>query len=726
MEPHVIASRLRSLRALPPRAIAGRVARAASRRWHAAREKRHDIAKGSFGREGPAGVLNVICGPIVREQLGPQNKWIEQIAALHRDHTFDLLGSGWVHQHYGMDCKGVDGTRFDPGPRPQFDPAGQWLKGRINDSNLTESQRIWQMIDPAYNPIDWQLDFKSGFRWREITWTGDIEFGVLDGVDVKVPWELSRMQHLLLFAWAHRLDSATQSGGTPWVGEFRNQLLDFIATNPPRFGVNWFCAMDVAIRAANWVVAYGLFRAHGAVFDEPFETALKQSLLEHGRHIVLHLEFYPEGRANHYFADIAGLLFIAAALPKTDETKSWLAFAIQELVGETAFQFNSDGSNFEGSTSYHRLSLEFATYATALATGLPDENIGGLTHPKATPFRTRPKRPLGTYIERPQAHHFRRLERAAAFTAHATRPDGNAVQIGDNDNGRFFKPHPVYTEKTMGNSPREKHRDHRGVVAAVHALTDNPALAPDTASAKLDAALVRALSRNRTMSGDREIDQAPRCSVGTAAVFSSLSKDTIMMTELVLPDCDLLKDLVLFGYPDFGLWIYRSDRLFLSVRCGPASSPQAGGSHAHNDQLAIELMIDNEPWIEDPGSYLYCPPVERRNQWRSVEAHAAPHWPGREPGRLDLGPFRLHDETRARCFYFGPLGFAGEHFGFGRPVRRIIAFTDDTISISDCGLPVTAKTGPVRCVGKLETQAHFRTSVPFSPGYGEIKPVGPA
>ena len=31
----------------------------------------------------------------------------------------------------------------------------------------------------------------------------------------------------------------------------KNQVFDFIASNPPSYGVNWFNAMEVAIRGAN-------------------------------------------------------------------------------------------------------------------------------------------------------------------------------------------------------------------------------------------------------------------------------------------------------------------------------------------------------------------------------------------------------------------------------------------------------------------------------------------
>src|SRR6185295_13080693 len=143
------------------------------------------------------------------------------------------------------------------------------------------------------------------------------------------------------------------------------------------------------------------------------------------------------------------------------------------------------------------------------------------------------------------------------------------------------------------------------------------------------------------------------------------------------------------GYPDFGLWILRSPRLFLAVRCGAIA---ANGSHAHNDQLSLVLAIDGEDWIVDPGSYLYCPPDARRNAYRSVTAHAAPRWPGREPAPLNLAKFFLPDRTKARCLYFGDDGFAGEHVGYGTPVRRIVVLRDDEIAIHDEGLPGRAET----------------------------------
>jgi hypothetical protein len=148
--------------------------------------------------------------------------------------------------------------------------------------------------------------------------------------------------------------------------EFENQVLDFIATNPPRFGVNWRCTMDVAIRVSNWLLAYDLFKRSGETLSAPFEKVFFRSVSEHGKHIFGNLEWHLKLSTNHYLANIVGLFFVAAYLPISSEVKQWLKFSFKELLLEVENQFHKDGSNFEGSTSYHRLSAEMVTYATAL------------------------------------------------------------------------------------------------------------------------------------------------------------------------------------------------------------------------------------------------------------------------------------------------------------------------------------------------------------------------
>ena len=242
-----------------------------------------------------------------------------EVIKYYLEHRFNLLGSGWKRVFYGMECDGFNGKKFPVQLSPKIDKEGNWLKNRINEANLNYSQKIWKLIYKAnapknysYSPIDWQIDFKSGFRWSEKVWYKDINYGKVEGADIKVPWELARMQHLPQLAIAFAIipeESEYKNIKDLCFLEFRNQTLDFIATNPPRWGVNWACTMDVAIRAANMILAYEIFRANGAIIDNEFKNIFKETIYNHAFHISKNLEWHPKWRNNHYLADIAGLLY---------------------------------------------------------------------------------------------------------------------------------------------------------------------------------------------------------------------------------------------------------------------------------------------------------------------------------------------------------------------------------------------------------------------------------
>ena len=55
---------------------------------------------------------------------------------------------------------------------------------------------------PLGRTIDWHRDFKSGYRWNPEQCFLDVAHGNQAGVDIKVPWELSRGQHFVLLAQA--------------------------------------------------------------------------------------------------------------------------------------------------------------------------------------------------------------------------------------------------------------------------------------------------------------------------------------------------------------------------------------------------------------------------------------------------------------------------------------------------------------------------------------------
>ncbi len=641
------------------------------------------------------------------------------LANLYLDHRFDLLGSGWVQVKHGIKCRGLEEFRYEMGEVVHVDPYGHWLKQLITQANLRESQRIWSLVAPSYIPIDWQLDFKSGYRWNESTWYMDVPLGYYPGREMKIPWELSRCQHFHMLVLAYALTSDQE-----YLNEYRNQVLDFISTNPPRYGMNWRCTMDVAIRVANCLVAYDLFRAYGAEFDSDFEAEFSRSIYQHGCHIINNLEWSTEHRANHYLANIVGLLFVAAYLPRTPETDVWLAFTVQELIVEVEYQFYPDGGNFEASTSYHRLSAEMVVYATALVLGLPPEKQVALKEYNHRLHRVHPKlkpAPLEFYplpgsdrlILFP-AWYIERLEKMAEFTMHITKPNGHIPQIGDNDNGRFLKLQPIYHQMTVAEAKAryanlegytdlpddaiywdEDSLDHRHLVAAINGLFRRDDFAAFTGEGWLETDLIRCLAGGTRLPSYLQLGQrhaAESVRVGTEEDWVRLTAelDSVpqeqgkqrQVLEIAIPGDDLYEELKLYAYPDFGLYLYRSNRLYMAVRCGAIGQNGKGG-HAHNDQLSIELNVDGEDWITDPGTYLYTPLPERRNQYRSVKAHFAPQPEGQEPGRLNLGLFQLGNEVTLECLYFGKEGFVGCQKFSKFVIERLIHLYDRGIIVND-------------------------------------------
>lgn len=660
--------------------------------------------------------------------LAPMAGTFKELTGHILAHRFDLLGSGWTDAGYGARPHGFQGISF---PHETGDHGDLTL--RVNPGNRRRAQHLRDLIDAGYIPIDWHRDLRSGFRWRENKLSAALLYGHVPGADVKSPWELARLQHLPWLAWSFVLASADTEGFQPretYFREFRNQALDFLAANPPGFGVNWMCTMDVAIRAANLALAHDIFRAQGVEFDAGFTAEMVAALRGHGRHIERNLEWHAERRGNHYLANICGLAFIARSLPRDDETDRWIAFATQELIAETERQFNRDGSNFEASTSYHRLSAEMATYATAVLMGLPaDRRVAfrdynhlawvGAARLFAPPLPLHTL-PNGDATRGPfPAAHFRRLEKAADFSAHITKPNGHVIQIGDNDSGRFFKLSPTLEDTPDG--PRESHLDHRGLVGAVNGLfgrADRTDFAGDAGA--VETHVIAALA-NTVLNSYREPGkQAAAAGRGTAeseVPGAGKHPRPSFTTTIRLPDPSVLEDLYLCQYPDFGLYLWVSRRLFLAVRCGPAARDGIGG-HAHNDQLSIELNVDGEDWIADPGSYVYTADLKARNAYRSVRAHAAPRCANKEPASLTQGPFRLTDRSDAECHGFQPKHFTGVHYGYGFPQVRTISLEKGAIVVVDTPGDGIAKDQYAAVHNAAEARAVFGMDLPFTSGYG--------
>jgi len=266
--------------------------------------------------------------------------------------------------------------------------------------------------------INWHQDFVSGKVWPQMPARRIEIFNSNGGFDIKIPWELSRFQHLATLGKAYRI-----TGDEKYAREFTSQIRDWLRENQVGVGVNWAGTMDVAIRAVNWIWAYWFFKDSKFIEDD-FWLDLLHSLYNHGRFIRANLEWAPV-RNNHYLADLTGLVYLGIFFKNTKAGGQWLKFAVKQLEKEIHGQVFADGVDYEGSLPYQGLVLEMFLSATILLA----EN--GLKFSK---------------------RFMARLEKMLEFAAAYTKPDGTIPLYGDADDGRL----QILSEET-----KENFNDHR-------------------------------------------------------------------------------------------------------------------------------------------------------------------------------------------------------------------------------------------------------------------------
>ena len=269
----------------------------------------------------------------------------------------------------------------------------------------------------------WHEDMLAGYRWNPRTFYKQIEIPY-DRADVKVPWELSRCQHLPTLGMAY-----LATGDERYAAAVTAQIDDWIAANRAGYGVNWACAMDVAIRAVNWLWAFRLVAGAPSLSDA-FVVRLLASLVTHGRHVSGNIEIYQGVPSNHTLSDYTGLLYLGLLLPRAlPEADAWTETAIDGIEHCMRVQVHADGVDFENSIAYHRLVLEMFLGCHLLA----ESNGRSFT----VGYRDS-------------------LVRMLEFVGEYTRPDGLAPLVGDSDDGRlqilsrYFDWHPQDHRYVLG------------------------------------------------------------------------------------------------------------------------------------------------------------------------------------------------------------------------------------------------------------------------------------
>lgn len=706
---------IRRLAGKSPAAITLRVIQALSRRLAGLAEYLRDQARSTFDAQLPGDTKSLFHGALPRMST-------EQIALLALycqnacEHRFPLLGAIPSVVELGATYPGWRNVHFPPEQSVSVDMSGTWLDNQITAVNLPVARTIWSAIFSGpyahydYKPIDWQVDYRTGYHWNPRDHFSAIRVGDIRGVDIKMPWELSRLQHLPRLALLiHAMVGANPGAAHKLAAEIRAQLLDFIARNPPRFGVNWRAIMDTAIRGANIALTLSLLESAGLQFDKLSKATIMTSLNAHVRHVLTHLEWSEETRGNHYLANVTGILFMAAALPDSSWRSAVLAFAADQFDTEITRQFLNDGGSFEGSTAYHRLSGEMALWGSALLIGLAAREPQIFSSFDPALIRPRPGMPSPPLSPNPRAagaplsdQTLDRLRALAVFASNARDATGNAILIGDDDSGRFFD-----LQLPGQNESRPNRRNRDAMLAMADTLFGGPYSSSELPP---EVNVITALTGGRKLNPPASRRRSSQTSTAPLSEFVSCitALPPASQRHFHIPwPSGRPAELKSAAHEDFGLFLYKAQGFSLTIRCYIPPAPDESG-HTHDDNLSIDLMIEEKPFIRDPGVFCYTPFPELRRLYQGIDAHFAPRAAGHPAIAYGAGCFSVTHLSKGNCLYFNLDGFAGELTGPGWHVIRTIRLTDEGISIDDGSLH-----------GPLAEYEVMKSPILVCRGYGE-------
>ncbi len=213
--------------------------------------------------------------------------------------------------------------------------------------------------------------------------------------DIKLIWDFSRAHPLFLNACANPADTSANAAF----------IERWLKANSNPDGPAWSCAMDVAIRAVNWVAADAI--SDGELGRRIGTQRWAEELWRHGCAIWRRLESRTIP-SNHYIADLLGLLLMGRIFPNDAAAKRWYHFANAEFPMALLAQTRSDGGLNEASLRYHAFVTEMALVAQLI-----------------------------TEVPFPESAE-RRLESMCQVVADFRDSSGDVFPFGDDDSGRVL------------------------------------------------------------------------------------------------------------------------------------------------------------------------------------------------------------------------------------------------------------------------------------------------
>ncbi|GAB1857455.1 hypothetical protein MHTCC0001_22910 [Flavobacteriaceae bacterium MHTCC 0001] len=221
------------------------------------------------------------------------------------------------------------------------------------DSILKGSISVFDVDYNFESPIPWNTDWRSDKIWENkyFKFYSFYEKEKTQEYDVKFPWELSRLSFLIPVARSYQINKNSE-----YLEYIKKTLSDWKVKNPIAYSVNWY-PMEVSVRIINLIYLREILLVAQNTNDTI--DLVNEILILHGVFLLRNIE-YTDVRGNHYSANLTALLLLGQVYKDFyKEAKKWLRYSLKRIEKEFNLQFINDGVNFEKSTSYHRLVVEF-------------------------------------------------------------------------------------------------------------------------------------------------------------------------------------------------------------------------------------------------------------------------------------------------------------------------------------------------------------------------------
>ena len=362
--------------------------------------------------------------------------------------------------------------------------------------------------------------------------------------DIKSIWELSRLNFILPV-----ILEVQKTGKANDIEFVKTVILSFVRNNRFPLGIHWINPMEVSIRSVNICLALSVIND----FLSETERAEVEKYIIQSAFFVFRFRENKGTTNNHYMSNI---LFITVAAELFDIC-AFKEFAQYEFERELNKQVYRDGTVFEASTYYHRLTLEIVFFTILFKVKMNTESEGGVNYCDAKKFYSRAT--------------LNSLYKMFLFVRYSIKDNGELPIVGDNDSGQILK---VYNEEVL---------DVRYLLSLGSFFFRKDLFIFGEVFAHPLAGLISESSVKIT------------CNKYNVRRFSRRFRDS-------------------------GWLVVRDDDIFLFITAGKIGQAGKGG-HGHNDKTSYLLTLGHEDIVLAGGTYSYTCSDEIRRANRSNVNH---------------------------------------------------------------------------------------------------------